>query len=476
MHTSLLVMYIRRRVCCIQIERYLNKCINLEIHSFIFSLFPFADHQVRIVLYRECDLNGRRLLFDSSAIQKINLDTIAAEDVDKISANGKKNYIDVSNGVGYRYAKPETDFNTIGEMIFGSVAMSFRGTSLKVHWLQRPQRILCSQVFLSPSGGSNGHRRSSTNNTTASDLSSFDTSSMNSFTLSLSLSTNDNLSSFALKKHTNPLDVPESVTTESSDGARSFDFSGCDSGYCGTDVWNTSCSSYCQRSSRSSMASIYSVDQANVSRKLSVDSAINADAFGAGGEDVGLQRRIMRNLSTSFENSLSGSDLVGYFGDSAPPTGNMINRRRYSDQTESRSNPEMVRTRKGVSKDNLRPPPPQFSSYTPKAKSSMRRSKIGLAICITFSDAVEDEMQTFCAEHIALLESMLCRLRAMAESAYLNQKRFHQVSTRDNLYILRVTDNDDFLCLCRSCYTPGYRRPHGSLICSQRLVCPSPFG
>lgn len=179
------------------------------------------------------------------------------------------------------------------------------------------------------------------------------------------------------------------------------------------------------------MASIYSTDQTNVSRKLSIDSSINADVPGSGCGDVGLQRRIMRNLSTSFENNLSGSDLVGYFGDSAQqnaPANCMINRRRYSDQTECRSNPEMVRTRKGASKDSLRPPPPHFSSYTPKTKSSMRRSKIGLAICITFSDAVEDEMQIFCAEHIALLESMLCRLRAMAESAYVNQKRFHQVN------------------------------------------------
>lgn len=297
-----------------------------------------------------------------------------------------------------------------------------------MHWLQRPNRILCSQVFLSPS---NGHRRSSTNNT-SSDFGSFDSCSLNSFTLSLSLSINDNLSSFGMKKQTIPLDVPESVSTESTDGTRSFDFSGCDSGYCtnGTDPWSTSCSSYCQRSSRSSLASIYSSDPINATRKLSIDSSINTDAFGIGGDDVGLQRRIMRNLSTSFENNLSGSDLVGFFGDGAhsnTPSGSMINRRRYSDQTESRSNPEMVRPRKGVSRDSLRPPPPQFSSYTPKARSSTRRSKIGLAICITFGDVAEEEMQLFCAEHIALLESMLCRLRAMAETAYSNQKRFHQV-------------------------------------------------
>lgn len=105
-------------------------------HFFLFcSIFPFSNEQVRIVLYRECDLNGRRLLFDSSAIQKVNLTApTIIEDGDGNEKN-QKNYIDISNGYGYRYARPETDYNSIGEMIFGSVAMSFRGTSLKVNKL-----------------------------------------------------------------------------------------------------------------------------------------------------------------------------------------------------------------------------------------------------------------------------------------------------------------------------------------------------
>lgn len=251
---------------------------------------------------------------------------------------------------------------------------------------------------------------------------------MNSFTLSLSLCLSDNTNSFPLKKQTKPLDVPESVATESTNETQSFDCS--DSGYCGTDPWNTSCSSYGVRSSRSSMASIYSGDQFS-SRKMSIESSILPDA---GNErcDGGLQRRILRNISTSFENNLSGSDFVGFFGDNIQQNGtasSMINRRRYSDQTESRSNPEMIRTRKGSSKDGLKPPPPHFSSYTPKTRGSSRRSKIGLAICITFTESMEEEMQMFCSEHIALFESMLCRLRATAENAYINQKRFHQVSS-----------------------------------------------
>jgi hypothetical protein len=41
-----------------------------------FSQFPFNKEQVRILLFRECDWRGRRLLFDSSAIEHVTNTTI----------------------------------------------------------------------------------------------------------------------------------------------------------------------------------------------------------------------------------------------------------------------------------------------------------------------------------------------------------------------------------------------------------------
>jgi len=35
------------------------------------SQFPFSKDQVRILLFRECDWRGRRLLFDSRAIEPV---------------------------------------------------------------------------------------------------------------------------------------------------------------------------------------------------------------------------------------------------------------------------------------------------------------------------------------------------------------------------------------------------------------------
>lgn len=265
-------------------------------------------------------------------------------------------------------------------------------------------------------------------------------------TNSLSLCINDKLIDFDEKKQnvtTNPLDVPSSFDRSN------YEFSGCDSGYSGNDIWNISSSSYGVPSDGSSVMSMFSTDPSlNNSRKLSVDSAIIVDAAINGrSSDAYLQRRILRNMSTSFENNLSGNDFIGYFDESksninrsaASIPGSMV--RRHSDQCESQSNPEMVRRRRNGGKESLKPPHIHFSSYTPRPKNSQRRSKIGLAVCIRFSECVEEEMQLFCSEHIALLESMLCRLRAAAENAYLNQKKFLQVIENNFHFVSCSTKN-----------------------------------
>lgn len=278
----------------------------------------------------------------------------------------------------------------------------------------------------------NDMNRSDSTNRDVSSIKQSTDNSMNSFSLSLSLCMTDKLAKLDEKDKagaTIPLDVPSSLDRSS------YAFSGCDSGYSGTDIWTTMSGSSCDyRSDRSSVVSMFSTDPSMVSsRKLSVDSAIIVDAAMNGRSIDGcLQRRILRNISTSFENNLSANDFIGYFDESkcersiSSVPGSMV--RRHSDQCESRSNPEMVRRRKNGGKESLKPPHIHFSSYTPKSKATQRRSKIGLAVCIRFSESAEEEMQLFCSEHIALLESMLCRLRAAAETAYLNQKKFHQVN------------------------------------------------
>lgn len=342
---------------------------------------------------------------------------------------------------------------------------------LQVHWLSEPKRIMCSQVFLSPtcsrlnsscSGGGSASTTTSNDGFQPADMPNCDTNVME---------THSSFIANHKSRSTHPLDVPLLPSTASAttidESERSY--SHCDSGFSGNDAWMCSASqtsqssSYLPRSGRSSIASVFSNDPCGSSRKLSIDSAILVDAAINGRSSDGcMQRRIRRNMSTSFENDFAKNDFIGFFADYPSSNTTQIKSatRRFSDLSgESRSNPEMVRKRKNSSKERL--PPPHFSSYsTTKAKStSSRRSKIGLAVCITFTDASEDEMQLFCSEHIALFESMLYRLRMAAESAYVNQKKFHQVSERRVSGVSIVEYSR--IHVRRWCCTHGFRQPLG---------------
>lgn len=54
--------------------------------------------------------------------------------------------------VNFQLSKPNEDIKQLSEMIFGSVAMSYRGTFYKIHSLNSPQRLMYTQVFPSPRG------------------------------------------------------------------------------------------------------------------------------------------------------------------------------------------------------------------------------------------------------------------------------------------------------------------------------------
>ncbi|TDG52566.1 hypothetical protein AWZ03_000799 [Drosophila navojoa] len=440
------------------------------------SQFPFDGSQVRVLLYKEDDSHGRRLLFDSHALQKVMLkessqcsnrsggkflknDKFTSLQNGKIqakahsgSSNGS-NFIEVCAEYGYKHNRPTgADLTPIGEMVFGSLAMSFCGTALKVHWLPQPARILCSQVYLTPSasgasGGAGAGSQSpystvSMNSLTprssiCSEHGSMDGLSMNSFSMPFSVSVGRHMSL------TPPLDVPapdqqslsiadsgprfSSTYSNATDSGYSASASGSGTGgpYSSGDQW-----SY-QYSTRSSLGSVLS-DPSDAMRKLSLDdwafyaSSPHLDEFAS---DGCLQRRISRNLRTSFENEHSKNDFIGFFSDNYAATTGQANgnrpagaangtggsegggmappqyRRASYCANESRSNPEM-----GCRPANLK-----------------RRPRLGLAVCITMSESFEEEMELFCSEHIALLESMLSRLRASTEHAYINYKNFLQI-------------------------------------------------
>lgn len=100
-------------------------------------------------------------------------------------------------------------------MIFGSVAMSYRGTSYKIHSLNSPQRLMYTQVFPSPRGprktirehgNRNGFQNSNQSLEHSVRLDDSGASSINS--ISEQMSFNSNSSDAVLVCRTMPLDVP----------------------------------------------------------------------------------------------------------------------------------------------------------------------------------------------------------------------------------------------------------------------------
>ncbi|XP_075232420.1 folliculin-interacting protein 1 [Lycorma delicatula] len=113
------------------------------------SSFTIERDNVRVLLFRECDWRGRKLLFDSSCVQKISVNNLQLTG-GRPRSNSKDLIFEISNGFGYQYTKPSRDATSLGETVFGSVALSQRRSSIKVHLLNSPRRLMLSSVIHSP--------------------------------------------------------------------------------------------------------------------------------------------------------------------------------------------------------------------------------------------------------------------------------------------------------------------------------------
>uniref|UniRef100_A0A3B1ITT4 Folliculin interacting protein 1 n=1 Tax=Astyanax mexicanus TaxID=7994 RepID=A0A3B1ITT4_ASTMX len=87
--------------------------------------------QIRLIVYQDCERRGRNVLFDSNSKKK------SAEDA---SVTGTPHC--------------SSDANMLGEMMFGSVAMSYKGSTLKIHQIRSPPQLMLSKVFTARTGSS----------------------------------------------------------------------------------------------------------------------------------------------------------------------------------------------------------------------------------------------------------------------------------------------------------------------------------
>ncbi|NWR59198.1 FNIP2 protein, partial [Bucorvus abyssinicus] len=140
------------------------------------SSSEFDLNEIRLIVYQDCERRGRQVLFDSKAIRKVDEAVFqkTAEDASvKSSAkscqasNGNNNISSHSPSVScmqnikeqipkYQYTRPASDVNMLGEMMFGSVAMSYKGSTLKIHYIRSPPQLMISKVFSARVGSFSG--------------------------------------------------------------------------------------------------------------------------------------------------------------------------------------------------------------------------------------------------------------------------------------------------------------------------------
>ncbi|KAG7281198.1 hypothetical protein CRUP_022863, partial [Coryphaenoides rupestris] len=109
--------------------------------------------QIRLIVYQDCERRGRNVLFDSSAKKRGTEETpITAKVFGKCCqlhpTGGSSSSLDSSSscasesrdskeqGLRFQGSRCSSDVVMLGEMMFGSVAMSYKGSTLKIHQIR----------------------------------------------------------------------------------------------------------------------------------------------------------------------------------------------------------------------------------------------------------------------------------------------------------------------------------------------------
>ncbi|NXQ55206.1 FNIP1 protein, partial [Anthoscopus minutus] len=143
----------------------------------------FDPSQIRLIVYQDCERRGRNVLFDSSAKRKIEDISVSKLCSDaQVRVFGKccqlkpggdsSSSLDSSINSSSSFSDPKeqcpkyqascfflgsrcsSDANMLGEMMFGSVAMSYKGSTLKIHQIRSPPQLMLSKVFTARTGSS----------------------------------------------------------------------------------------------------------------------------------------------------------------------------------------------------------------------------------------------------------------------------------------------------------------------------------
>nr|XP_029482959.1 folliculin-interacting protein 1-like isoform X4 [Oncorhynchus nerka] len=157
---------------------------NKEDPAFSWSSPQLDPSQIRLIVYQDCERRGRNVLFDSSAKKRSAEEAPASvSDTLKICSSeaqmkvfgkccqlrptgGSSSSLDSSSscaseprepreqGLRFQGSRCSSDANMLGEMMFGSVAMSYKGSTLKIHQIRSPHQLMLSKVFTARTGSS----------------------------------------------------------------------------------------------------------------------------------------------------------------------------------------------------------------------------------------------------------------------------------------------------------------------------------
>ncbi|XP_068869689.1 folliculin-interacting protein 2 isoform X2 [Aphelocoma coerulescens] len=143
--------------------------------AFSWSSSEFDLNEIRLIVYQDCERRGRQVLFDSKAVRKID-EAVVQKMADEASVKTSAKSCQATNGSNvsshspsiscmqnikeqipkYQYTRPASDVNMLGEMMFGSVAMSYKGSTLKIHYIRSPPQLMISKVFSARVGSFSG--------------------------------------------------------------------------------------------------------------------------------------------------------------------------------------------------------------------------------------------------------------------------------------------------------------------------------
>lgn len=146
-----------------------------EDYAFSWPSYEFDPSQIRLIVYQDCEKRGRNVLFDSSAKRKtedLSVSKLVSDTPVRVFGKccqlrpGGDSSTSLDSSASslasdtkeqcpkYQSSRCSSDANMLGEMMFGSVAMSYKGSTLKIHQIRSPPQLMLSKVFTARTGSS----------------------------------------------------------------------------------------------------------------------------------------------------------------------------------------------------------------------------------------------------------------------------------------------------------------------------------